>query len=133
MAVETVASPVVEEPVPEAQPVPEAVTKALSMKGKFVGECVTFIQDLYGDPEGFKGSAGVIQPNSKEPAIGSAVLLRESPYGHVALITDIKDTSFVLCESNYGKDHKGRVTCGREISKTYEKIRGFYSFTTVPP
>lgn len=92
------------------------------------GQCVVFVQNYlstHGNEE-FRGRADQIQPNSDIPEVGSAVLLREGPVGHVAVITKIDEHYLTLIESNlYGDE---MIVEGRQIRRDAEIIRGYFSF-----
>lgn len=98
--------------------------------GKHGGECVEFIQRLYGsyytDPS-FRGFAGDIQPNIQTPAVREAVLINDG-VPHAALIYAIEGKTITLVESNQNGDE--RVTYGRKIDIDSKNIRGFYAFKT---
>lgn len=60
--------------------------------------------------------------NSKEPKVGSVVILDESVYGHSAVITQMWEDEFKVDETNY-------IPCTRStriIRKDYDKIIGYY-------
>ena len=117
----------------EIQPTTQLVVvdKAKNMDGKHGGQCVEFIQRLfnsfYTHPE-FRGIAGNIQPNSENPKVGDAILLKEGPIGHVALIIEIEKDDIILTESNYSKYNDEIVNVGRRIQKDNERIVGYFTF-----
>lgn len=99
--------------------------------GKLGGECVVFIQRLtgsyYTNPD-FRGYAGDIEPNIKEPRVGDVVLENEirGSDAHASLIYAISGDSLTLVESNEYGD--GIVTFGRNLKKDSWRIRGYYRF-----
>lgn len=124
-------------PLPESPPeiviVPQEsplLLAAKSLDGIYGGECVAFIQRLYGsfytDPS-FRGWAHDIEPNATDPQIGDAVL-ESGKIGHAALIVDISSSTLKLLESN--RKLNGIISYGRTISRTSPYIRGFYHFQT---
>lgn len=87
------------------------------------GECVRLARMYY--PHLPRGNAVDIEPNSTKPEVGSFVLTTETEYGHIAIITDIKDDVLTLTESNVNGDEM--ITHDRTMSVDDPRIRGYYS------
>lgn len=107
------------------------VDKAKSRVGKYGGQCVVFIQTLFGSyythPE-FRGFAGNIKPNAAAPEVGSVILTREGYTAHAALIIEKTDTDIAVCDSNYSNPQDGRVRCGRRVKLDDKRIIGYFNF-----
>ncbi len=95
-------------------------------EGEDGGQCVAFIENLFGNWEAMNGSASEIVPNSDSPGVGKVVIMGDSEKGHVALIYRMEGDEMILAESNYRWDEK--ITVGRRLSVKSPKIRGYFSF-----
>ncbi len=93
-------------------------------QGTYGGECVSWIQKLLGFPEGFRGNADKIQPNSQTPEIGSVVLFPN----HAALIVGRIADQLILAGSNNSRD--GKIDFGYTVPVNDSRIRGFFVFKT---
>lgn len=117
--------------VPEGQmPGPKPVVKSLAKgsggSGIYVsvgnGQCVAFVQ-----VHGFSNLSGNANQwkkyiNTPNPVAGGVVVLRGGPYGHVALITAVKEDSVQVVEQNYYGHY---IIDHREISLSDKSIVGF--------
>lgn len=81
---------------------------------------MAWLQHLMGFPEGFRGDAWTIRPNSQEPKIGSIVLFRI----HAALIVGRVGNQLILAESNINGDR--RILIGRTVPVDADNIRGYF-------
>jgi len=117
--------------VPEGQmPGPKPVVKSLAKgsggSGIYVpignGQCVAFVQ-AHGFPN-LSGNANQWKKyiNTHAPVAGGVVVLRSGPYGHVALITAVKESSIQVVEQNYYGHY---IIDHREISLGDDSIVGF--------
>lgn len=77
-----------------------------------------FLRDLGID---IYGNANQQIPNSKEPIVGSVVILKGGKLGHVALVLEVRDDSIVIVESNY----KPCQITYRVIPKSSSIIKGY--------
>lgn len=97
--------------IPHIMPTPESVYCS----------CVQFAKWYLGRQNESWGNANQIKPTTDTPYIGGQVLTKEGLYGHLAVITDIRDGKLYLIEANY-------IPCGRssrELSLDSSLIRGF--------
>ena len=70
------------------------------------------------------GQAKYWPVNESTPQIGEIVILNESTYGHVALITDIKNGNLILDEANWIPcEH----TIGRKLNINNPDILGYWN------
>lgn len=98
--------------------------------GTHGGQCVEFIQRLLGTFytfPAFRGIARDIRPSTTTPAIGEAVLLRDGPLGHAALIYAIDGDELVLLESNLNGTSE-LISWGRRMPINSPTIRGYFAF-----
>lgn len=73
-----------------------------------------------------RGNAIDILPNTEDPEIGGGILFySDNPYGHIALITYIKDDIITVSEANYFSCEEGT----REVEITDKLIRGYVKKT----
>ena len=59
---------------------------------------------------------------SESPRPGSVVVTAEGPYGHVAIVEEIKGDTMIISEMNY--QGWGKLS-SREVPLDYDKIKGF--------
>ena len=135
-----IASAQAEQPAPKARSLEQEAYDAAGVK---VGGCVLFVQYFLHqlddcqyvncETKPFRGVAGTIRPNTTEPGVGRAVLLREGAEGHAAVVVRIIPKGglypvdrIVLAESNYYGD--GVVWVGRKLWVNDKRIRGYYQF-----
>lgn len=112
-------------------PGPKPSVKSVAIKGSggsgiYVpvgnGQCVDFVQ-----AHGFSNLAGNANTwkkyiNTSTPMPGAVVVLKGGPYGHVALVTAVKEDSIQVVEQNYYGHY---VIDHREISIKDKSIVGF--------
>ncbi len=112
--------------LPGPKPVVKASSKGSGGSGIYVpvgdGQCVAFVQ-----AHGFSSLHGNAYQwaryiNTKVPTIGGVIVFKGGKYGHVALITAIKENSIQIVEQNY---YGPRIIDHREISKKDKSIVGF--------
>lgn len=132
--VPSVETPTVNQDKPVIYKVKLAIPPSLYKKyerynGVYGGQCVEWLQAIFNSykthPE-FRGRAGDIPPNTKQPTVGAVVITSEGSVGHVALIIEIDDEELVLAESNISGDEIVRI--GRRIRKDSEYIVGYFNF-----
>ncbi len=88
---------------------------------KIASSCVLYAKWYLDRAEEFWGNAGQIKATSDAPYVGGLVLTRESPFGHVAVITSISSSSLEVIEANY---IPGTVST-RSLSINDIHIRGY--------
>ena len=86
------------------------------------GECVSFVKangfdQYFGDAETWDRYI-----NSSEPEVGSVVVLKEGPNGHLALVLEVRDTEIDIVEQNF---EENGVISYRTLSKNYSRIVGY--------
>lgn len=59
---------------------------------------------------------------SNNPTVGGIVILNEGPYGHVAYIESLTETTITISETNYSWCRFGT----RTLPRSYVNIRGYY-------
>lgn len=82
--------------------------------------CVLFAKDYLGITETL-GVAKYIKPDSKEPKVGSMILLNEGPLGHVGVVLDIYEDEVWIVEANF---RKCNITY-RALQTNDPRIRGY--------
>ena len=102
--------------------------------GQVGGHCVAWLQHLLNFPEGFKGNAWAIRPNTQEGEVGDIVIFQI----HTALIVGRIGDQWILGESNIKGDR--RILIGRTVPIDAENIRGYFQLpnslanaTELPP
>lgn len=83
--------------------------------------CVLFAKTMLGIKESL-GVAKDIKPTSPVPYVGGLVITNESEFGHVAVITEIKNGYLYLTESNYVHC---KITYNRKLPIDSQKIKGY--------
>lgn len=91
--------------------------------GKNLCSCVETAKILANKEFSSIGYARNLKGNTDSPEVGDIVILDESPSGHLAVIKTIWADTYVIMEGNYERC----AYTEREISKTYNKILGFYN------
>lgn len=100
-------------------------TRGETLVGQIGGECITFVKEFLNvESKKFYGYAGAIRPNSIDPFIGRAILLKYK-MGHAGVVVDIEEDLLTVLESNFELD--GKITM-RKISATDSRIRGYFEF-----
>lgn len=66
-------------------------------------------------------ASGVQNIKIDEPIVGGGIILAEGPIGHIAIVIEIRDTEYVIVESNYSSC---RITY-RVLPFNYSRIRYF--------
>lgn len=108
------------------KPVVKSIAKGSGGSGIYVsvgnGQCVAFVQ-----AHGFANLSGNANQwkkyiNISTPVAGAVVVLKGGPYGHVALITAVKEDSVQVVEQNYYGHY---IIDHREISLKDKSIVGF--------
>lgn len=103
------------------EPMHGGIECAKTFEGEHGGQCVAFIQKVFGYHEDFRGYARDLEPNTTEPKEGTVVLHGE----HAAIIYDIEGDELLLLESNY-ESGKEEIAMGRKMKVTDPRIRGYF-------
>ena len=85
--------------------------------------CVNVAKSLTGYDK-IVGAAKNWPVNSDKPVVGGVVITKESYYGHVAQIIEVREDSIILREGNF---KPCQFTNGRELKLDNTKILGFWN------
>jgi len=92
------------------------------LKRQTLCSCVTTAKILANKEFSPIGYARNLKPNTDKPEVGDIIITDESYAGHLAVIKQIWADTYIIMEGNYERC----AYTEREISKTYNKIIGFY-------
>lgn len=99
------------------------ITKAERLKGKYQGQCVVAVRNFLGvGRDQIQGMAKSTKINSREPKIGSIIVLAMSKAGHVGVILDDQGERLMYFDSNGDWRQRGAI---RYINKNDPRIRGY--------
>lgn len=101
----------------------QLVAYSKTLVGKRTGQCVMAVRNYFGiSKNDVQGQARSTKPNSKDPKVGSVIVLNMSKVGHVGIVIAVDGELVTYFDSNGNWTQRGAI---RTIIKSDRRIIGY--------
>lgn len=101
----------------------QLVAYSQTLVGKRTGQCVMAVRNYFGvSKNDVQGKARSTKPNSKDPKVGSVIVLNLSKVGHVGIVIAVDGELVTYFDSNGNWTQRGAI---RTIIKSDRRIIGY--------
>jgi hypothetical protein len=101
----------------------QLVAYSQTLVGRRTGQCVVSLRQYFGISRSeVQGLAKSTRPNSKDPKVGSIIILKMSSVGHVGIVIRVDGDLVTYFDSNGSWTQRGAI---RTIIKSDRRIAGY--------